>query len=319
MKLTYFGTGEFAVAPLKALHESGHEIIVAVSQPDRPVGRGQSVAPTAVHAAADSLGIRHIQAQDVNAIPTRDLIDSAELCVVVAFGQKIGAELLRAPPRGFINIHGSLLPKYRGAAPIQWAVINGEIETGVTIFQLNEKWDAGPIWSMRATPVGALETADELHDRLSLIGAHLLIETLHAYSTGALQPQVQDASQSTRARKLTRADSALDWALPAKQVVNRIHGLWSWPTATCVLASRSERVQFARACVVDDAPPTHENPPGIILADGVVQTGAGRIRLMEVRPSGGKVMSWPAFANGRRISSPDHWLPIADNEPSTSR
>lgn len=319
MKLAYFGTGEFAVAPLKALHAAGHDVRVVVSQPDRPVGRGQAVMPTAVHTAADELNLRHVQAPDVNALPGTELLNGAELCVIVAFGQKIGPDLLRAAPFGFINIHGSLLPKYRGAAPIQWAVINGERVTGVTIFQLNEKWDAGAVWSMRETPIGEMETADELHDRLSQIGAELLVETLEQYSRGALRPQLQDASKATRAPKLSRADSLIDWSLPARRIVNRIHGLWSWPTATCVLASRCERVQLVRAQVEDDALPTDASPPGIILANGVVQTGAGRIRLIEVRPSGGKVMTWTAFANGRRIPLPDRWLPTHENESPTTR
>lgn len=319
MKLAFFGTGEFAVQPLLALREAGHEITAVISQPDRPVGRGQTLAPTAVHRAADQLNLPHIQAVDVNATASAALLNGAELGVVVAFGQKIGAGLLNTAPKGFINIHGSLLPKYRGAAPYQWAIINGETVTGVTIFQLNEKWDAGPIWSMRETPIGELDTADELHDRLSEIGAALLIETLSAYSNGTLQPRTQDAALASRAPKLSRADSRVDWTQSAEKIVRRIHGLWSWPTAVCVLASRGERVQLARACVESGtAQIADEFAPGTILQGGVVKAGVGSIRLLEVKPSGGKVMPWDAFANGRRIPIPDRWLPTTENEPSTS-
>lgn len=318
MKLAFFGTGEFAVPALIALKSAGHDVVSVISQPDRPAGRGRKIVPTPIHSAAQSLALPHVQIEDVNRVSPQSLLCGAELGVVAAFGQKIGAELLAAAPGGLINIHGSLLPKYRGAAPYQWAIIRGDRVTGVTIFQLNDQWDAGPIWSRAETPIDELETADELHDRLAVIGANLLVETLERHRRGELSPLSQDVTQASRAPKLKREDSRLDWGAPARQIVRRIHGLWSWPTATSLLSSRRERVQFARARLEDEQTlPTADCPVGTILSDGVVQTGAGRIRLLEVRPSGGKVMSWTAFANGRRISPPDRWLPVDEDEPRT--
>ncbi len=321
MRIVILGTGEFAVPALRALAGAGHHVRVAVSQPDRPAGRGRDVRPTAVHAAAEALGIPHVQTEDINALPSAGAFGDAELGVVAAFGQKLGPTVLAALPRGFVNLHGSLLPKYRGAAPIQRAVMAGEQTTGVTVFQLNERWDAGAIWSTRETPIGATETADELHDRLALLGAELIVETLAKIELGAgLQPVVQDPTQATRAPKLTKAEGCVDWSQPARLVAARINGLWSWPAAAGTFVSRSgrhERVLLARACVADpeSQPPTARaggpcSPaPGAFTDDLCVQTGVGRVRLLEVRPAGGKLMTFDAFAHGRHVAPPDRFGP----------
>jgi methionyl-tRNA formyltransferase len=324
MRIILLGTGDFAVPALRALVSGGHEVTAVISQPDRPAGRGRTLAPTPMHAAADGLGLRHIQAEDVNAPELASLFGAGvplgetgaappEIGVVAAFGQKIGPAILSALRRGCINIHASLLPKYRGAAPYQWAIINGEPVTGVTIFQLEERWDAGPIWSQRETPIGQTETADELHDRLAVLGAELLIETLASIESGRAQPRLQDPAQSTRAPKLTKADAVIDWTQPAGTIVHRINGLWSWPAATCTFASRTgkrERVQLARAAVVDaDAPREPGVAPGSFLADRSVQAGRGRVQLLEVKPAGGRLMPFDAFANGRQVGPPDRLLP----------
>jgi methionyl-tRNA formyltransferase len=313
MKLAFLGTGDFAVPALRALVAAGHEIHVVFSQPDRPTGRGLAVRPTPVHAAADELNLRHVQTADINAPAHRAQLGNATLGVVAAFGQKIGTDFLRAALHGCINIHGSLLPRHRGAAPYQWAILNGDAITGVTIFQLNERWDAGEIWTRVETPIGPTETADELHDRLALLGADLLLRTLADWQAGRITPQPQDAARSSRAPKLSKADSPLDWNLPATRLVRRIHGLWSWPAATAVFVSHAgkrESVQLARARIVDEsAGPTADFPPGAIHADRSVQTGAGRVELLELKPAGGKLMSFAAFANGRRVAPPDRFVP----------
>ncbi len=314
MRIVFFGTGDFAVPALRAAHAAGHTIRAAVSQPDRPSGRGRTVRPTPVHAAAVELGIPHVQTDDVNALDPASLAGDAELGVVAAFGQKLGPGVLTALPRGCINIHGSLLPRYRGAAPYQWALINGDAETGVTIFQLNERWDAGAIWSRRATPIRDDETADELHDRLAVLGAGLLVDTLPVIAAGLTRPEPQPTVGVSRAPKLTKADGTVDWAQPARRVVRRIHGLWSWPAAACRFRSRTgreERLLVARAEVADEnGAPTPEQPPGSFHADGTVQTGLGRVRLREVVPAGGRRMDFRAFANGRRIAAGDRLLPV---------
>jgi methionyl-tRNA formyltransferase len=311
MKIVFLATGDFAVPSLRAIVKAGHTVAHAISQPDRPAGRGRAVEPTPVHAAADALGIPHHQAENVNTPEFVALASEADLGVVVAFGQKLGPELLAAPKRGFINLHGSLLPKYRGAAPYQWAVLNGDAESGVTTFQLNEKWDAGAIWGAKSTPIGSTETADELHDRLAILGADLMLETLQRIEAGEA-PQPQNSALATRAPKLSKADGLLDWSQPADFLVRRILGLWSWPAAAAEFIShrgKRERVQFVRAQIADpDLPPDDSFPPGAIRADGTVQTGRGTIRILEIRPAGKPTMPFDAFARGRSVAPPDRFI-----------
>jgi methionyl-tRNA formyltransferase len=310
MKIAFVGTGDFGAATLRALAPL-HTLTHCISQPDRPAGRGRDIPPTPIRAAAEELGLPHLQTADINALPPADAIGGAELVFVVAFGQKIGGALLRAAPRGWVNLHASLLPRHRGAAPYQWAILSGDRVTGCTLFRLDEKWDAGPVLGMRETPIGELETADELHDRLALLGAELAVDVLNQMQAGSLSPVMQDATRATRAPKLRKTDGRIDWSQPAPAVQRRIHGLWSWPAAACHLVSpaaeRDEpatRLQLARAAIVDDShSPSADEPPGTVRPDGVVQCNPGRIRLLEVRPAGGKLMPFDAFARGRRLTT----------------
>ena len=314
MRIVFLGTGDFAVPSLRALTVNGHTLVAAISQPDRPVGRGRKVQPTPVHVAADSLRIRHVQTENVNQMNLADVLGGAELGVAVAFGQKIGKAILDALPYGCINLHGSLLPKYRGAAPYQWAIMNGETVSGVTVFQLDERWDAGPIWSRREVAIGDTETASELHDRLATVGAELLSDTVTDIQCGGTQPVSQDDSQATFAPKLSKEKSRIDWTHTAFQVTRQINGLWSWPAAACKLpiaGHAAERLQLARAEVADHAtPPTAEFPPGAFRPDGTVQAGSGCVRLLEVKPSGGKLMKFEAFACGHDVKPPVKLLPF---------
>ncbi len=310
MKLVYLGTGDFAVPALYALVKAGHDVLRVISQPDRPAGRGRKVQPTYVHTAANELELMHVQAEDLNALDVDVLTADAEFGIVTAFGQKIGPAFLDALPRGCVNIHGSLLPKYRGAAPYQWAIINGETTTGVTVFQLNERWDAGAIWSRSETPIDETETAEELHDRLARLGAILIVETLQQIEAGTVKPVPQNMSLATRAPKLSKADGLIDWNQSAHSIARRINGLWSWPAASAEFVSRSgkrERVLLARArATEDEQQPDVDFPPGAFRASHAVQTGEGCVQLLEVRPASGKLMPFEAFANGRRIAVGDH-------------
>lgn len=310
MKILFLGTGEFGVPTLRALARAGHDILAAVSQPDRPAGRGLTVAPTPIRAAAEQLGIPHVQAADVNALPSAELIRGAELGFVVAFGQKLGPGLLAALPRGCVNLHGSLLPRHRGAAPVQWAVLAGDSKTGVTIFQLDERWDAGPIWATAEVTIGETETADELHDRLAALGAPLAVETVGGIEAGTITPRAQDPSLATRAPKLRKSDGFADFAAPARQVARRVNGLWSWPAAACdlvTLAGKRERVQLARARCVADALEC-DDPPGTILADHTVRAGPGCVQILEIKPAGGRVMPFESFLHGRRVQPGDRFV-----------
>jgi methionyl-tRNA formyltransferase len=316
MRVAFLGTGEFACPALLALVSAGHAIVTAISQPDRPAGRGRALRPSFVHALADELGIRHIQTEDVNALELPEVLGDAEIGVVAAFGQKIGIALLDRLPRGCVNIHGSLLPKYRGAAPFQWAIINGDEVTGVTVFQLDQRWDGGAVWAERELRIGPTETAAELHDRLAQLGAELIADTLPLIERGEVQPRKQDDARATRAPKLSRADSQVDWSQPAFKVVRRINGLWSWPVATCLFQpdeGKAERLQLARAEMADaDGASTAAVPPGVFRDDQTVQAGRGRVRLIEVKPAGGKLMPFAAFARGRQVRPGARLLPIED-------
>lgn len=314
MRIVYLGTGDFAVPPLRALLAAGMPVERAVSQPDRPAGRGRTIQPTPVHAAADELGLPHVQAEDINAWPPAEIVGTAELGVVAAFGQKLGPALLQAFSRGCVNIHGSLLPKYRGAAPYQWALLNGDDVTGVTAFQLDEKWDAGAILGKRALTIGAEETAEELHDRLAVLGAELIVAVVQGLAAGTLVGQPQDAAAATRAPKLRKQDGTVDWTQPAAAVVRRIHGLWPWPAVACTFhaqTGKSERVLLGRARLADaNALPTDTTPPGTFHANRTVQTGCGTVILLEVKPAGGRLMPFDAFANGRQIKPGDRLEPV---------
>ena len=301
MRLAFLGTGAFGAPALRALAASAHAVQVVISQPDRPSGRGLSVRPTPIREVAEQLGLRHEQAADINAAECDAWFEDVDLAVVVAFGQKIGARLLRRVPRGFVNIHASLLPRHRGAAPFQWAIIKGDAVTGVTLFQLDEQWDAGPIWARTETSIGPAETATELHDRLAELGAGVLLDGLNRISSGDAAPFDQDVAQATRAPKLTKADGVVDFDRPAFEVVRRINGLWSWPTVS-VRYSPTEgqpiRVQLARAEVAD-ASASPQVPPGTFLDERHVQCGTGVLALLEVRPAGKRLMSIADFARGR--------------------
>lgn len=310
MKILFLGTGEFGVPTLRALAQAGHEIVAAVSQPDRPAGRGLTLAPTPIRAAAEALGIPHVQTADVNALPPAELLHGAELGFVVAFGQKLGPRLLAALPRGCVNLHGSLLPRHRGAAPVQWALLAGDETTGVTLFQLNERWDAGPIWATAETPIGETETADDLHDRLAALGAPLSVETIAGLDAGTLAARAQDAARATRAPKLRKADGFVEFAAPARQVARRVNGLWSWPAAACEFVSaagKRERVLLARARGVAETQAT-EGAPGTILADYTVRAEPGRVQVLEIKPAGGRLMSFDAFVRGRRVRPGDRFV-----------
>ncbi len=314
MRVVFLGTGDFGVPVLRALLGAGHEVACVISQPDRPAGRGRTIKPTPIHTAADQHGLRHIQAENVNGLDHADTLARVDIGVVVAFGQKISGSVLAAVPRGCVNIHGSLLPRFRGAAPFQWAIIEGAELTGVTVFQLNERWDAGAVWGTRSTPIGDTETADELHDRLAELGAGLVVDTLAEIAAGTKTPVPQDTSLATRAPKLSKADSVVDWSRPAAEIARRINGLWSWPAAAAILethAGKQERMQLARAQMVDaDTHPTDEFPPGTFCDDLSIQSGRGRVRLLEVRPAGRKLMLFKAFANGRRLAPGARLLPV---------
>jgi len=296
MRIVFFGSGSFGLPTLARLLKS-HEVALVVSQPDRPAGRGRKVEPTAVAAFAADRGLPLLTTDDVNSAEARGSITAAAASafVVIAFGQKLGPDLFQ---RAFaINLHASLLPKYRGAAPINWAMINGETHTGATVFRLSERMDAGDILGSAQTVIDPLETAGELHDRLAEIGARLVIEVLDKREAGTLTPVAQNEGLASRAPKLTKALGRIDFDQPAPAVRARVHGLTPWPG--CFVKIDDQTLKLLR--VREHRKQLDELVPGLVLEDGMVACRWGRLELLSVQPPGGKAMSFAAYCNGHDV------------------
>jgi methionyl-tRNA formyltransferase len=296
MRVLFYGTPAFALPTLHALL-ARHRVVAVVTQPARPAGRGQRVEGSPVKAVALEQGIPVLQPDRLRdpGWPDRLAEHAPEVAVVVAFGQILPETVLRVPPRGSINVHASLLPRYRGAAPIAWAIVRGERETGVTTFQMDAGMDTGPILLQRATGIGPEETAGELGARLATLGAEVLLETLDRLDT--LAPEPQDAGAATLAPRLRKEDGLLDWTQPAASLVARVRGLNPWPGAAT--AGPGGRLVLWRARAIAG----RGEPGALALADGrlVVGTGAGLLEPLEVQPENRRPMSWNAYLRGARL------------------
>ena len=248
MRVVFMGTPDFAVDCLDILVENGHDVVGVFSQPDKPQGRKQIMTPPAVKARALELGLDVYQPVSFKDGEAAELLEklAPELIVVVAYGKLIPQRVLDIPKYGCINVHASLLPKLRGAAPIQWSVINGEKETGVTTMQLDAGLDTGDILLVKKTEIEPNETSGELFDRLKVLGAELLIETINAILDGTLNPIKQDDSQSTYASMLDKKLSPVDWTKTAQQVHDHIRGLEPWPVATTVINEKIVKLYGSR-------------------------------------------------------------------------
>ncbi len=248
MRIVFMGTPDFAVDCLDILVEKGHEVVGVFSQPDKPQGRKQIMTPPAVKARAVELGLDVYQPDTFKDGVAASLLEklAPELIVVVAYGKLIPQSVLDIPKYGCVNVHASLLPKLRGAAPIQWSVINGEKETGVTTMQLDAGLDTGDILLVKKTKIEPNETSGELFDRLKVLGAELLIETIDAMLDGKLSPVEQDDSESTYASMLNKSLSPVDWSKTAQQVHDHIRGLEPWPVATTVINEKVVKLYGSR-------------------------------------------------------------------------
>lgn len=311
MRIVYFGSGEFGVPTLKALAKSRHEIPLVVTQPARPAGRGRRLQPTAVATLANELHLKCLECENVNTPEFLAVLRSRQpqVLVVIAFGQKIGPEILALPDCRAVNLHSSLLPAYRGAAPINWAIINGESHTGVSVIELNDRWDAGAIVGRQTTDILPGERAGELHDRLALLGPDTVLSVLDAIEQGTDNPLPQDESLAGRAPKLRKNDALLDWRLAAPVLANRVHGTWPWPGAFSWLirqdAAKSERITFAR--VEPNDLPCPDLAPGQLTPSLSIATGKGSLLPVEVKPQGGRLMTWDEFVRGRRLTPDDRF------------
>lgn len=298
------GTSAFAVPTLEALVNAGHEIVAVVTQPDRPSGRGQAVRVSPVKRVAVDLGIPIFQPEKIREESSVSRVRSympLDAIVVAAFGQIIPQSILDLPKYGSINVHASLLPSYRGAAPIQHAIMAGETKTGVTTMLMDAGLDTGDILLQREVDIGPRETAGELQDRLAVVGAELLIETLGRIERGEVTPTPQDNSQATLAKSLKREDGRIDWQRPASEIVNLVRALTPRPGAFTVLDGTEIKVIRAEA----EAVPSKGAGPGEIIAIGqddvTVAAGEGAVRLIEVQPENRRKMGAGEFARGMRL------------------
>ncbi|MGA3200857.1 MAG: methionyl-tRNA formyltransferase [Bryobacteraceae bacterium] len=294
MRLVYLGTPLFAVPSLEAIVAAGHEVLAVFTQPDRPKGRGQKDAMSPVKDAAVRLGLTVYQPERVRRPEVVEQLRAIapEAMVVVGYGQIIPQAILDIPPRGIINVHASLLPKYRGAAPIQWAIARGEKTTGVTTMRIDAGLDTGAMLLKWETAIGGEETAVELGARLAVAGAELLVRTLAELS--AIVPEAQDDRQATLAPILKREDGHLDWSLTPDEILNRARGFQPWPGAYGFL--RGQRFHVWRGAIAE-----RELAPGVLAVEGkrlFAGCGSGAIELLEVQLEGKKRMAAAAFLNG---------------------
>lgn len=303
MKVIYLGTPEFAVAPLRAIAQSkNHEVVAVVTQPDRPVGRKNIITPPPVKVVARELNIPVFQYEKIRVEGVSDLkAIGADIMITCAYGQILSREIIDICKHGIINIHASLLPKYRGAAPIQYAVINGEKVTGVTVMQTEEGLDTGDILEAFETPIGESETAGDLFERLSRLGADNICSVLDKIESGAITPLKQDESQAFVVKTIKKEDALIDFSKPSETVKNLINGMNPWPIAYTV--ANGKKLKIYRAVAVDGNGRCGE----VIRADKklFVACKAGAIEILELQEEGGKVMNALSYLNGRKLKVGD--------------
>lgn len=305
MRIVFMGTPDFAVPSLLALLQYNHEVVAVVTQPDKPSGRGKKLRPSPVKTAALAAGLAVYQPLKVREPAfvevLRDL--GPDIIVVAAFGQILPAEILYLPPHGCINVHASLLPAYRGAAPIHRAVINGEQQTGVTIMQMDTGLDTGALLLQDRIPIGPDDTVGLVHDRLAELGAKLVIEALELIENHRVQPVPQDDSRSSYASMLTRSDEIIRWERDAVAIKNQVRGLNPWPGARTYLGDKLLKVW--RVSVVRDCPAGGAEPGQLLEAGGdrgiLVQTGGGVLSIDELQLQGKKRMSAADFLRGHPL------------------
>lgn len=304
MNIIFMGTPDFAIPALKTLIESEHLVSAVFTQPDKPKGRGHKLTPPPVKVLAEQNGITVYQPNSLkkNADEYISIINDIkpDIIVVAAYGKILPKEVLDIPTFGCVNIHGSLLPKYRGAAPIQWAVLNGDEETGITTMLMNEGLDTGDILMTEKTEIGENETASELFERLSLMGAELILKTIENLQKGKITSKKQDNSKATYAQMLSKDLSNIDFNRPVYEVHKKICGLSDWPCA--VTSINGKRLKIYRSEIVSNTKPDAE--PGEIIneKDFTVACVDGSIRFVEVQAEGSKRMKSEDYLRGKPVT-----------------
>ena len=303
MRIVFMGTPDFAVPCLKALVEAGHEVVAVFSQPDKPVGRKQLMTPPPVKQAAIEMNIPVYQPEKIKGSDALEIIKELkpDINVVVAYGKILPKEILESAKYGSVNVHASLLPKYRGAAPIQWAVLDGEVETGVTVMQMDEGLDTGDMLLVKKTEIGENETSEELFERLSKIGASALIEALNQIESGTATRTPQPDGEYSYARMITKADSHIDFSKSAFEVHNKVRGLQTWPCAATTLNGKTLKIHKTVHCDFSGG------KAGEIVDNNkriVVSCGDGKcLEILELQLDGKKRMDAKSFLSGNNIET----------------
>ena len=301
MRIVFMGTPDFAVPCLQKILDSHHQVVGVFSQPDKPKGRGYVLTPPPVKELALQYNLPVYQPATLKDGTAMEILRelAPEIIVVVAYGKILRKEVLDLPKYGCINIHGSILPKYRGAAPIQWTVLNGETETGVTSMLLDEGVDTGDMLGVKTTAVGENETAGELFDRLSALGADLLMETLEQIENGTAQRTPQDHAAATHTTMLDKNMSEVDWSRTAQEIHNQVRGLSPWPSAHTVLDGKKLKLHQTRKTELSS-----DRPAGTVISNEPLQVVCGDskvLTLTEIQYEGGKRMASADFLRGHKI------------------
>lgn len=299
MKVVYMGTPDFAVGPLEAIIGAGHKITAVVTQPDKPKGRGKEMAPSPVKECAIRHGIPVLTPVKIKAAEAVEELQKypADIFVVAAFGQILSEEILDMPAYGCVNIHASLLPKYRGAAPIQWSIIDGEKETGVTIMQMDKGLDTGDILFRQKVEITAEETGASLFDKLAQTGSSLIVEALAKIEKGDVTPIKQDDAKSSYAKMLTKSAGRIDWNKSAQELERLVRGLNSWPSA--YTGYKGKQLKIWKARIGEDMGGKPGSVAKVTKDEVFVHTGQGTLVLTEIQMEGKKRMSTKEFLLGR--------------------
>jgi len=313
MKIVYCGCGRFGIDSLNAIKASRHQLLHVITHPEKQAGRGKKLRANDIEQWAAQNNVPFTAIEDANCGQGVELLKklNPDLLVVIAFGQKICPDVISIPAKGAINVHGSLLPKYRGAAPINWAIINGDTETGITIITLAQKMDAGEMLAQAKLKINDEDSAGVIHDKLAAIAAPVLVETIDKIEAGTAVYNKQDNTQATKAPKLKKTDGIIDFSQSAKTIHNKIRGLWPWPGAVAdfVSAKNNKRVTvtFVKTMVADEQA-AHQQV-GVINSQLNIDCGQGSLKILELKPHGGKQMDFKSFLNGRAGGAGDYFIP----------
>jgi len=306
LRIVMMGTGAFALPTLSALFQSEHDVVGLFTQPDR-TGRGHHRHAHPMKEAALAHGTPVFQPHNVNEVHFVEELRSlhADLFVVAAYGQLLSADVLQSAARGAINVHASLLPKYRGAAPIQHAILKGETETGITIFQIEPKLDAGPMLGVESTAIGPKETSGDLERRLAKIAAPLLLDVVAHLEANSLNPIPQDAALATKAPRLRKANGAIDWSRSAEEICQHVRAMQPWPTAFTYLYQPGKKPLRLILIDVEAGPAENDTEPGTICTTDekrvMVRADGGTVEIRQLRPEGKRAMEAAEFLRGHSI------------------